>query len=106
MAQDIRGRPDPVLMALVDALRPYEVEHPEAEITAYRQNSVSVRVRIVDPAFEGTPTNEREDAIWQYFAKLPDETQNDLTMLLLLTPDEARQSYANMEFEDPVESML
>jgi len=45
-------------------------DHSEARISLYRQNSVSVRVRIIDPSFEGKGKPERNDLVWHYFRGL------------------------------------
>jgi hypothetical protein len=37
---------------------------------------------------------------------LPEQTQEDITMLLLLPTDELKSSAANLEFEEPNPSML
>ena len=87
-------------------LRPYEIEHPDAQIAVKRQNSVSIRVRVVDPAFEGVPREERDRDIWKLLETLPEDVFCDITVLLLLTPKEAETSLANLEFNDPLPSRL
>ena len=49
---------------------------------------------------------DRNDSVWKYFEPLSDESQGDISMLVLLTPSEVKKSIANLEFEDPVPSML
>ena len=39
-------------------------------------------------------------------AKLPDDVVAEISLLLLLTPKEARKSMANVEFDDPIPSEL
>src|SRR6185437_7739655 len=65
-------RPDPVLKQIVSALRDYDKAHPVAKIEAYRQNSVSVRNRILNPEFANTGRAEREE-VWAGLEKLPEE---------------------------------
>jgi stress-induced morphogen len=101
-----RGESDTTIKKIVDVLRDYETDHPKAQIELYRQNPVSVRVRILDPDFAGTNKVERSKAVWKYLDKLSDEEQSDISSLLLLVPDETRMSFANFEFEDPVPSSL
>jgi hypothetical protein len=101
-----RGGPDEVIDRIIEALRPYEADHPGSRIDLYRQNPVSVRVRIIDPDFAGRNRVERNKAVWRYLDGLPEEIQSDISTLLLLVPDEARMSFANLEFEDPVPSGL
>lgn len=99
-------RPDRLLKALVTALGRYERRHPRARIEAYRRNSVSVRIRVINPEFRGLARSEREEEVWRAFDNLPDETVAEISMLLLLTPDEATESVANADFENPTRSRL
>ncbi len=77
---------------------------------AYRYNSASIRVRIVDPRFDGKSTEERDAMVEPHLEKLPERTQADIMNLVTLYPDETTKSFkaliANREFEDPSKSML
>lgn len=77
---------------------------------AYRYNSASIRVRIIDPRFEGKSDEERDAMVEPLLEQLPEETQADIMNLLTLYPDETSQSfkanYANAEFEEPSPSVL
>ena len=95
-----RGRSDAIIEAILEVLRAYEADHRDAQIDIYRQNSVSVRVRIIDPIFAGKSKVERSKQVWQYLNTLPDEVQSDLSTLILLTPEETKMSFANFEFEE------
>ncbi len=44
----IRGKSDPVIDEIKGVLSSYEKDHPGAKIDLYRQNTASVRVRIID----------------------------------------------------------
>jgi len=99
-------RPDPVLRRIVDALDAYATAHPDAVIEAYRHNSVSVRIRILSSEFAGRSRAEREEEVWAALEKLPDETVSEVSLLLLLTPEEAKNSFASSEFDDPIPSKL
>jgi hypothetical protein len=101
-----RGKSDEVIERFIEALRAYENDHPNSRIDLYRQNPVSVRVRIIDPDFAGRGKVERSKDVWKYLNALDDETASDLSTLILLTPDEMAKSFANFEFEDPVPSVL
>ena len=101
-----RGQSDQVIEQIVDVLRAYETDHPRAQIHLYRQNAVSVRVRIVDPDYVGLGKPHRSEQAWRYLGKLPEEVQGDISTVLLLTPDETKKSFANFEFDDPVPSKL
>jgi stress-induced morphogen len=94
------------LKKIVKVLERYTAKHPSAEVEAYRQNSASVRVRVVDPAFQGMSRTQREEDFWFLFEDLPDELAAELSVVLLLTPDEAKKSLANIEFDDPTPSKL
>ena len=73
---------------------------------SYRQNSASVRVRIIDPDLSEKTRRERNDLAWRYLDPLSEEAQGQISMLVLLTPSELARSMANLEFEDPVPSSL
>jgi hypothetical protein len=107
MPVKVRGkRPDKVLKQIVQALEAYRADHEAAEIETYRQNSVSVRIRVIDPAFAGQSRSRREEELWRILEQLPQDVLADVSLLLLLTPEEAKTSWANLEFEDPVPSRL
>lgn len=99
-------RPDSILRQIVNALREYEEAHPQAEIEVYRQNSVSVRIRILNAEFAGKSRSQREEEVWAGLNKLPEETLAEISLLLLLTPDEAKNSFASFDFDDPIPSKL
>jgi hypothetical protein len=99
-------RPDPIVRQIVGALKQYDQAHPHAEIEAYRHNSVSVRVRILNPDFAEMSRAQREEEVWAVLDSLPAETIAELSLLLLLTPVEARRSLASLEFDDPIPSRL
>ncbi len=101
-----RGQSDEAIDEIIGSLRPYEHDHPQADIAIYRQNSVSVRVRIIDPDFAGLSKPERSQTAWKYLDTLPEEVQGDISTVLLLTPDETKMSFANLEFDDPIPSKL
>lgn len=103
---EIRGQADQALKAVATALMPFELEHQHAEIVIYRQNSVSIRVRIIDPDFVGIPKGDRHETVWSLFDSIPEEVQSQVTLLLLLTPEETSTSFANFEFDHPVPSQL
>lgn len=97
---------DAQVQQVLDALGQYKCDHPNAQIEVRRQNSVSIRIRIVDPDFDGLDRVDREPSVWNVLETLPEEVFANITMLLLLTPDETEGSLANREFEDPIPSRL
>lgn len=99
-------RPDETIKQIVNALKDYERGHPNATIELKRQNSVSVRIRVLDVGFKGKPRSEREDEFWEALERLPEDVVSEISMVLLLTPDEARDSFASFEFDNPIRSRL
>ena len=80
---------------------------------SYRYNSASIRVRVIDPCFEGMPREKRDAMVEQYLDKLPPETQRDIVTLftfapsdLKRTPTTFREHMLNTEFDAPSPSML
>jgi hypothetical protein len=77
---------------------------------AYRYNSASIRVRVIDPRFEGVPMERRDVLVESLLEQLPEEIQADIMNLVTLAPGEMtkrfRGWFANEEFEDPSPSML
>lgn len=106
MPVQVRGASDAILNAVMEALREYEADHPRAEIEGFRQNSVAIRVRIIDPDFRGVSRAERHEAIWRVLEDLPEEVQSQLSTILLLAPNETAGSFANFEFDAPIPSTL
>src|SRR5665213_1865173 len=76
-------------------------EFPKTD--AYRYNSASIRVRIIDDRFEGKSTEKRAAMVEPLLKQLPETTQADIMNLLMLAPSEAnsfsRHSLMNAEFE-------
>jgi stress-induced morphogen len=74
---------------------------------SYRYNSASIRVRVIDPRFEGMPREGRDTMVEQYLDQLPPETQRDIVTLMTFAPSELQRSATtfrefllNTEFED------
>src|ERR1700683_3129369 len=99
-----RGKKDKVIEKIVRVLKTYEKENPEAQIDIYRQSPVSIRVRIIDPSLHGMDKSARHEKAWHFLGQLPDEVQGDISMLVLLAPNETAASFGNLEFNDPVPS--
>ncbi len=74
-------------------------EFPTAE--CYRYSPGVIRIRIVDPRFAGLSRSERRELVLPHIRELPEETQLDVTMLVLVTEEEKPRSPVNLEFEDP-----
>ena len=76
------------------------------DTVCYRHNSASIRIRIIDERFRGKSRVQRENMVLPILESLPESTQIDITILLLLAPDETDISMMNVEFEHPVKSTL
>lgn len=82
-------------------------------VDAYRYNSASIRVRVIDPQFEGMSREKRDAMVEQYLDKLPLETQRDIVTLITFAPSDLertpttfREHMLNSEFDSPSPSML
>lgn len=80
-------------------------------VEAYRYNSASIRVRVIDPRFANLSIAERDDLVAPHLESLPESLQADIMMLLALTPEEVRDHVGvrwltNLEFEHPSRSLL
>ena len=102
--QVLHGKTDATLEQVGAALERYQSEHSAAKISMYRQNSASVRGRIIDPAFQGMSRPDRSDYVWKYLETLPEEVESDISTVLLLTADEIDRSFGDFEFENPIPS--
>jgi hypothetical protein len=92
-----------------DALRKAGLER----VDAYRYNSASIRVRVIDRRFEGLPREQRDGMVEPHLERLPERTQADIVTLFTFAPSELREApntlrefMLNAEFEDPSPSML
>ena len=106
MPELLHGDWDAVLKKIDAALGKYEAQHPGAEAALYRHNSASIRVRVIDSTFEGLSIGERSKLVWPILRSLPEEVRSEITVLLLLTPEEAPSSFANADFASPLPSSL
>lgn len=77
----------------------YVAAHPAATVRAYRYDGWSIRVRVIDPDFEGKSLVERDNEFIPVVRALPDGVQERLTILLLLTPGESARSQLSAEFD-------
>jgi hypothetical protein len=106
MSLKIRGKSDEDLKAIKGALAKYAASHPRARIELYRHGSVAIRIRVIDPDFTGVHKAERHDQLWHFLEELPEEVLSQLSVLLLLTPEEKKTSHGSLEFDHPVSSEL
>jgi len=79
-------------------------------VDAYRYNSASLRIRVIDPEFKDLSRERRDDLVEPILSTLDEGTQADIMNIVLTYPDEARDSFRayinNEEFEHPSKSML
>lgn len=79
-------------------------------VDAYRYNSASLRLRIIDPSFKGLSREDRDDLVEPKLSMLDRNTQADIINLVLLYPDETKDSFRaylnNYDFDHPSKSML
>lgn len=80
-------------------------EHFE-QVDAYRYNSASIRLRVIDAQFEGMSRDKRDKLVEKHIAKQRPETQRDIVTLLTFAQDELRsesehltERMLNREFE-------
>ena len=97
---------DADVLGILDGLEADQVGHPSAKIDSDRQNSASIRIRIIDPDFRKTSRDDRHGEIWGCLDLLPEEIQSQITVVLTLTPDETETSIANIDLENPIPSRL
>jgi hypothetical protein len=101
---DRSPHPDGQVQQILDVLAAYERTHPKAQIQGRRHSPVSIRLRIIDPDFQGRDRLEREPEVWKLLQQRPEEVFVNITMLLLLTPEEAEKSFASQESDHPIPS--
>jgi stress-induced morphogen len=74
---------------------------------AYRYNRGSIRVRVVSKRFAGKDRSERWDMVAPILKEnLPEDTWLDIMLIVLVTPDELKDSPANWTFEHPTPAPL
>ena len=87
--------------------------HGFQQVDAYRYNSGSIRLRVIDSRFEGLPIEDRDAMIEPLLDQLPERTQGDIMTLLTFAPSEIEatagtfmEPLMNREFEHPSRSRL
>lgn len=97
---------DTDVQKVLKAFQLYRSAHPNAEISAYRYNQASIRIRVVDPDLKPLDRIERDEFVWKYLEKLPENVASQITMLVLLAPGEEGKSGSNLEFNRPSPATL
>ena len=107
MATITRGSQDPIVEKVKQVLDEYEQLHPGAVASVYRQNSASIRVRVIDAAYEGISRSQRHDELWKFITeRMSQDDAEEISVLLPLIPSEVEKSFMNFEFDDPIPSTL
>lgn len=82
-------------------------------VDAYRYNPASIRLRVIDPRFEGLSIEARDSLVEPWLERLPEQTQADIMTLLTFAPSELEQPprkfkyfSLNAEFDEPSPSIL
>ncbi|MFO0848180.1 MAG: hypothetical protein U0871_06445 [Gemmataceae bacterium] len=104
MGVAIHGTADGAVDQVRDALVAYAAQHPTADVTVRRNSPYSIHIRVIDPALSGIEYFDRMDPLSPYLETLPPEVYGDITLLLMLTPEEAAdgsspEGWANRDFE-------
>jgi hypothetical protein len=94
---------DAATKRILSALRGAFPEIPEVpNEVAYRLNTAGIRLRIISARFTEKSLAEREEMVLSELDQLPDEITDDITMILMLSPREAkRPDTMSREFDDP-----
>ena len=107
MAGKTKKSQDRYLDAVEKALGEFKAQYPEAVPESYRQNSASIRIRIISPAFFRKSKSYRHELVQGFLKnRLSEDEFQEISMLLLLAPGEESDSLLNLEFNDPQESRL
>ena len=94
-------RRDRVLEGVRDALSQFKLAHPKAKIDCYRQSKSNIRLRVIDESYAGQLIKSRHQSLWKVLENLSLEDRNQVTLMVLLTPEETADSIVNYEFENP-----
>jgi stress-induced morphogen len=107
MASITRGPHDERVKKVLQVLDEYERLHPGATASVYRQNSGSIRIRILDDRFTGWSRGKRHDYVWDFIvSRLNEDDMQEISVLLPLTRAEQGSSFMNFDFDDPLPSTI
>ncbi len=83
------------------------------KVDAYRYNSASIRIRVIDRRFEGMSRERKDAMVEEYLDRLPPETHSDIVTLFTFAPSELdrtptsfREFMLSTEFDNPSPSLL
>jgi hypothetical protein len=97
-----RKREDAYVRRLREELtKAYGAKHPRAQIDVIRSYPALVRVRVLDPGFARKDQVDRDNDVWPVIQSLPFEWWDQISLVILLTPREAKTSLMNRcEFDE------
>jgi len=73
-----------------------------AKVEVYRRMpGRSIRVRVVDRQFSGKLLIDRDRMTQGFLGDVPEEIDQEITLVLLLGPDELKKDLMNAEFDNP-----
>jgi hypothetical protein len=73
-----------------------------AKVDVYRRMpGRSIRVRVVDPQFSGKLLEDRDRMTQGLLDDVPEEIDREITLVMVLGPDELKENLMNAEFENP-----
>lgn len=79
----------------------------DARLDIYRKiPGHSIRVRVVHPRFTDQLIDDRDRMTSGLLRDVPDEIDQDITLVLLLGPEELEGDFGNAEFDRPASSYL
>lgn len=90
---------DPAVESILKALEELKENKPAVSVDAVRANLASIRIRVVDPAFAAVDRAERDERIWELLSRISPDFRSEVSVLLLLSPEEQSESIGNREFE-------
>src|SRR5207244_950501 len=100
-------RPDAFSERILRLLREkYLPRHPKAEFSVFRSSPANVHIRILDPDVRGVDIPERDDMAWEVLDELPDEVVSDISVVLLLPPEDRDAYELSREFDTPTRSRV
>jgi len=79
---------------------------PDVECYQREGYDFLMRLRVTDPRFRGLNRVDRAALVEEELAKLPDDLQASISMLVLVTPEERKTSLHSLEFDDPSRVLL
>ncbi len=91
--------PDADIVAVLRVLEEYPLGHPLAEVGVFCRRQDAMSVRIIDPSLHGMSWKQREERIWSLLEETPDDITERISVLLLMTPEEAAAHFMTAGFD-------